>query len=85
MDEDRKLEADESDRAAQHQAMKGEVRQEIQAEIARHTQQSHEQKEQAAVIGAHLKEKAIRELASTEVEIERARIAARVGRVRLLV
>jgi uncharacterized protein YggT (Ycf19 family) len=80
MDEDRKLEADESDRAAQHQAMKEGVRQEMQEGIARHTK-SDEQKEQAAAIGAHLREKATRELASTEVEIERAHIAARVSQV----
>lgn len=81
MDEDEKLAADESERAAQHQAVKGEARQEMQAEIARHTQQSDEQKEQAAAIGEHLKEKAIRELIGTEAEIERARIAARASQV----
>ena len=81
MGDDEKLAADESDRAAQHQAVKGEARQEMQAEIVRHTQQSDEHKEQAAAIGAHLKEKAIKELVGTEAEIERARIAARVSQV----
>ncbi len=80
MVEDEKLAADESERAAQHQAVKGEARKEMQEEIARQ-QQSDEQKDQVAAIGAHLKEKAIEELVGTESEIERARIAARVSQV----
>lgn len=81
MNEDEKLAADEAERAAQHQAVKGEARQEMQAEIARHTHQDDEHSEQAAVIGARMKEKAVEELVSTEAEIERGRVAARVSQV----
>lgn len=81
MEEDRKLEVDEAERMAQHQAVKGEVRQEVQAEVARHAQPSDGQKEQAAAIGTQMKEKTIKELAGTEAEIERGRVAARVSQV----
>ncbi|HEY7544835.1 MAG TPA: hypothetical protein VID27_08135, partial [Blastocatellia bacterium] len=81
MEEDRKLEVDEAERIAQHQAVKGEARQGMQAEIARHAQPDAEEKQQAAAIGAQMKEKTIKEVAGTEAEIERGRVAARVSQV----
>jgi len=80
--EDEKLAIDESERTARHQAVKGEVRQEMQQEISRQAKHSDEKdREESAVIGERLKDKAISELAGTEAEIERGRAAARVSQV----
>jgi uncharacterized protein YggT (Ycf19 family) len=80
--EDEKLAIDESERAARHQAIKGEVRREMQDKIAREAKRTDaDQHAEAAVIGEHLREKAIGEIAGTESEIERGRAAARVSQV----
>ena len=80
--EDEKLAIDESERAARHQALKGEVRREIQGEISRQANQNDEQHHaETAAIGEHLREKAVGELAGTEAEIDRGRAAARVSQV----
>jgi uncharacterized protein YggT (Ycf19 family) len=80
--EDEKLAIDESERAARHQAIKGEVRREMQGEISRQAQQNDEQhREETAAVGEHLREKAIGELVGTEAEIDRGRAAARVSQV----
>lgn len=82
MIEDEKLAIDESDRTHRYQAVKGEVRQDLQAEIARRAQEKDErEKAEAAALGEHLKGKAIKELVSTEGELERGRVAARVSQV----
>lgn len=70
------------DRVARYQELKGTVREGMQAEIARQTEaKDHQRREQAAVIGDRLEEKSIKEITSTENEIERARGAARVSQV----
>jgi uncharacterized protein YggT (Ycf19 family) len=80
--EDEKLAIDESERAARHQAIKGEVRREMQDKIAREAKRTDaDHHAEAAVIGEHLREKAIGEIAGTESEIERGRVAARVSQV----
>ena len=80
--EDEKLAIDESERAARHQALKGEVRREMQGEISRQAHQNDEQHHaETAAIGEHLREKAIGELVGTESEIDRGRAAARVSQV----
>jgi uncharacterized protein YggT (Ycf19 family) len=80
--EDEKLAIDESERAARHQAIKGDVRREMQDKIAREAKRTDaDQHAEAAVIGEHLREKAIGEIAGTESEIERGRVAARVSQV----
>lgn len=82
MTEDQKLAIDESDRAHRYQAVKGEVRQDMQEKIANRAQQPDSRVEaETAAIGDHMKEKAVAELASTEVEIERGRTAARISQV----
>jgi len=82
MTEDQKLAVDESERVARYQELKGTVREGMQAEIARQVEDKDRQRrEQAAVIGDRLEEKSIREIASTETEIERARGAARISQV----
>ena len=80
--EDEKLAIDESERAARHQAIKGEVRREMQGEISRQAQQDDEQHHaETAAIGGHFREKAISELVGVEAEIDRGRAAARVSQV----
>jgi uncharacterized protein YggT (Ycf19 family) len=80
--EEEKLAVDEANRVAQHENVKAEVRDEMRAEVAKHARPNEERdKQRAAVMGEHLKEKAIGELAGTENEIERARVAARISQV----
>jgi uncharacterized protein YggT (Ycf19 family) len=80
--EDEKLAIDESERAARHQAIKGEVRREMQGEISRQANQDdngHHQ--EAAAIGERFREKAISEVVGVEAEIDRGRAAARISQV----
>jgi len=80
--DDEKLAIDESERAARHQAIKGEVRREMQDEIAQQAQQTDEHHHaETAEIGRGLREKAISELVGVEAEIDRGRAAARVSQV----
>ena len=80
--DDEKLAIDELERAARHQAIKGEVRREMQGEISRTAHQDDEQHHAAAAaIGEHFREKAISEVAGVEAEIDRGRAAARVSQV----
>ena len=82
MVEDEKLAIDDSERAARHQSIKGEVRREMQGEISRQAQQDDERLQgETAAIGEHLREKAIRELVGVEAEIDRGRAAARVSQI----
>jgi len=81
MIEDEKLALDESERAARHQAIKGEVRREMQGEIAREARVDNHQHAEAATVGEKFREKAIGEIVGTETEIERGRAAARVSQV----
>lgn len=80
--EDEKLSIDDSERAARHQAIKGEVRREVQGEISRQSQRNDEQHQaETAAIGEHFREKAVKELVGVETEIDRGRTAARVSQV----
>ena len=82
MPQDEKLAIDESDRAHRYEAVKAEVRQDVQNKIASQAQQNDTRSEaETAAIGQHMKEKAVKELAGTETEIERGRTAARVSQV----
>ena len=82
MIEDEKLAYDEDQRLRRHEAVKGEVSNEVQAEIARHADRLDERdRARAAVVGERLRQKAIHEVSETEVEIERARGVARVSQV----
>lgn len=80
--EDEKLAIDESERTARHQAIKGEVRREMQGEISRHAHQDAKQHDaEAAAIGEQFREKAISEVVNVEAEIDRGRSAARVSQI----
>jgi uncharacterized protein YggT (Ycf19 family) len=80
--EDDKLAIDESERTARHQAIKGEVRREMQGEISRQALQDDERRQaDASAIGEQFREKAISEVAGVEAEIDRGRVAARVSQI----
>jgi uncharacterized protein YggT (Ycf19 family) len=82
MKEEANLAADEARRIAQHESVKGEVRDKVHAEITRKTDESrsaHQADEDA--LAQSLKRKAVREVAATEWELERGQAAARVSQV----
>jgi len=80
--EDEKLALDESRRIAQHEAVKGAVRDEVHAEIARSADQlDPAEREQTEAVGERFKQQAVREVVETEAELEQARSAARVSQV----
>jgi len=82
MGEDEKLAIDESRKIAQHQNVKGAVRDEVQEEIARKgSQLDASERAQADVVAERFKQKAVTEVAETETEIDRARGAARVSQI----
>ena len=74
MNDEEKLAADESRKLQQHEAVKGDVRQKVHAEISRQADdiQPREQHD-AEVLAASLKHKAVREVAETETQIDRTR------------
>ncbi len=77
---DEKLAVDETNRLAHHEAVKSEVRSEINSEIARNAEQlDSSDQARAQVVGEKLKDKAMREMETTETEIEKARWAARLS------
>jgi uncharacterized protein YggT (Ycf19 family) len=79
---DDKLAIDESQRLAQHEAVKAEVRSEINSEIARSAEQlDTSEQARAQVVGERLKDKAINEVENSEDEIEKARWAARISQI----
>jgi uncharacterized protein YggT (Ycf19 family) len=82
MNDEEKLAADESRKLQQHEAVKGDVRQKVHAEISRQADdiQPREQHD-AEVLAASLKHKAVREVAETETQIDRTRSVARVSQV----
>lgn len=80
--EDEKLAIDESQRLAEHEAIKHDARQGVHAEIARHADQLGERdKTRAALVGEELKSKAMAEVVETETELDRARGVARVSQI----
>ncbi len=74
-----KVAIDESERLREHEAIKGEVRTEIHGEIARSVEITSADQAQAEGVARHLKQKAIREIATTEDEIARARSVSRIS------
>jgi uncharacterized protein YggT (Ycf19 family) len=82
MVEDEKLTIDESRKIAQHEAVKGAVREEVHSEIARDANRlDPAERAQASQVAEDLKHKAVNEVVETETEIERARGVARVSQV----
>lgn len=80
--EDDKLAVDETQRIAQHEAVKEEARRGVHAEIAREADRLDERDRQnAAAIGEGFKRKAMTEVVETDAEVERARTVARISQV----
>jgi uncharacterized protein YggT (Ycf19 family) len=82
MKDDEKLAADEARRIAQHESVKGEVREKVHAEIARKTdERKPADVANAEALAESLKRKAVREVAFTEAELERGQAAARASQI----
>lgn len=80
--DDEKLAVDESRKMAQHEAVKGAVRDEVHSEIARKAERlDPADRERTDVVAERFKERAVEEVAQTETEIDRARGAARISQV----
>jgi YggT family protein len=82
MDLDNKLAIEEENRLARHEAVKNEVNQEVQTEVAREADNlSSQDQNRLNAVGQQLRSKSINEVASTEGELDRAKGAARVSQV----
>jgi uncharacterized protein YggT (Ycf19 family) len=82
MKEEEKLAADEAQRIAQHETVKGEVRGKVHADITRQADR-HLPAEQRSTeaLAASLERKAVHEVATTEAELERGHAVARASQV----
>ncbi len=82
MADDQKLAADEARRIAQHETVKGEVREKVHAEIAREADRADASEHaHAEHLAASLRQRAVNEVAATEWELERGKAVARVSQV----
>jgi hypothetical protein len=76
------LEADETNRITQHEAVKGTVRSEVNAEIeSKVNKVSPAEQSQVSAVADNMKQKAITEIGSVESELGRAKTAARISQV----
>ena len=79
---DDKLAIDEEQRIAQHEAVKGEVREKVHAEISRKADEvTPQERATEDALASSLKQKAVREVASTEAELDRDKAIARGSQV----
>jgi uncharacterized protein YggT (Ycf19 family) len=82
MEKDAKLAADEARRTAQHESVKGEVREKVHQEIAQEAERtSATERASAGRLADSLRERAVREVESTEWELERGKSVARMSQV----
>jgi uncharacterized protein YggT (Ycf19 family) len=82
MDLDNNLAVEEQNRLARHEAVKNEINQEVQTNVAREANNlSAEDQNRVASVGQQLRSKGIDEVASTEGELERAKGVARVSQI----
>jgi uncharacterized protein YggT (Ycf19 family) len=82
MNDEEKLAADEARKLHQHEAVKGEVREKVHAEISRQADDiTPRDRDQAEVLAGSLKQKAVREVADTEADLARTRRIARLSQV----
>ena len=78
MKDDEKLAVDEARRIAQHESVKGDVREKVHAEIARQTdERSPADQANAGALAESLKQKAVQEVTASEAELDRGQAAAR--------
>lgn len=79
---DNKLEIDEMQRSANYEAVKGNVKSEVNREIAGEAQvPTRGQAERLDGVAHNMRERAVDEVVQTEREVERGRVAARVSQV----
>ena len=82
MEKDAKLAADEARRIAQHESVKGEVREKVHDEITNETHRvSATERTAAGRLADSLRHSAVREVETTEWELERSKAVARVSLV----
>jgi uncharacterized protein YggT (Ycf19 family) len=82
MSQDHTLAAEEDRRRRQHDAIKSDVSQRVQDDVARETTAPmHEERGGTEALAGSLKQKAVREVASTEAQIQRGGAAARVSQI----
>jgi uncharacterized protein YggT (Ycf19 family) len=80
--EDNKLAADEARRAIQHESVKAEIEEDVNAEIAAHAVgATRVEAQREAQIAGEFRSKAVSEVVETEREVERSRGLARVSQV----
>jgi uncharacterized protein YggT (Ycf19 family) len=79
--EDNKLADEEARRSVQHQSVKGQVDEEVNAEIADRAAPTHQDARKIESVAGEFRDKAVNEVVATEREIERSRGAARVSQV----
>lgn len=75
------LRKDEDRRTDQHETVKGQLRNQVHAEIQRKSDIDNQEKSEIESVAHELKHKAIREVSATESEISRARTVARISQV----
>ena len=82
MKDDERLAADEARRIAQHESVKGEVREKVHAEIARKTdERSPADQANTEALADSLKRKAVQEVSASEAELDRGQAAARASQI----
>ena len=83
MSQDDKLAMEEARRAAQHEAVKADIENEVHGEIAAHASTSAPpgQSSQLKEVAGDFRSKAVDEVVQTEREVERSRGAARISQV----
>src|SRR5262245_11476749 len=79
---DKRLAAEEAKRMSQYEAVKDDVRGKVHEEIQRRASaQAADDSKSTDVLAESLKQKAVREVATTDAEIERAKGVARVSQI----
>jgi uncharacterized protein YggT (Ycf19 family) len=82
MKDDEKLAADEARRVAQHESVKGDVREKVHADISREVgDRPPAARTGTAQLAESLRDKAVREVTASETELERAKSFARFSQV----
>jgi uncharacterized protein YggT (Ycf19 family) len=75
------LRKDEDRKSDQHEAVKGQLRNQVHEEIRRRSDIDNDEKAEIESVAQDLKHKAIREVSATETELSRAKQVARTSQV----
>ncbi len=79
--QDRKLEIDEAERAANYDAVRNDASADVRRELAVETARDNVDRSDLQDVGARVHRNAVDEIEQTQNEIERGRVAARVSQV----